>query len=151
MIPTDQKFLLVKRLVEYLPMELSLKFIHQLFTNNINTAIEYSINEYKILIYRIYDKIPEYNHKDIPLLFTDMFLEHENFTDITHIITDNTNNIVHINSTSKESMNITIKKLFIFGFIPIELHMNKNKKIFNLKHYRSFHLAGSPLLSFCYN
>jgi len=147
----DQTILLVKRLVENLPIDISIKFIHRLFTIDIETSIKYTIHEYEKLLINIYDKKSIYNSDH--LLFTDMFIENiiSNTISVCHILTDNTNNIVHLNSDNVKSISASIHKLMEFGYIPIKTSLVKNAKIFTMKYYESYKLAGGNFLSICKN
>lgn len=146
---------LINRIISHFPFDLSVKFVYRYLINddssNIIDLINISLREYQHRIENIYNT----HNKNKYLNFTDKL----NFTDLfsiveneeLHSLIDNTNKIIHINSNSKKSIQKSLNSLLLNGYIPIDISLRKCRRIFTMKYYKSYYLAGNVLLKPSYN
>ncbi len=138
--------------MNYLPLEDTIKFIHRLFElDNLDLSLELSLKEYhRKLVKNLYPKnSPHYNPEILKLI--DVFMFDEEKDTALHVITDNTYNMVHINSTDKDFIKEPIRRLINSGYITIPVKFKKNNKIFNFKYYSCYYIGEKPLLPLCSN
>lgn len=138
---------IIERIICYFPADLVVKFMYRSSIIDIDVNIQLTISEYqKKYILKLYTDM---NDKHIlqkeHINYLDMYTYDSNTNQSIHILIDQINNMVHLNSDSNELIQNSVHNLCKRGFIPIKICDKKTrilKKIFIMKEYSLYYLSG---------